>query len=200
MKKIYVFVVVLVVALGGFVFGFKYAEQNIKPMEIVKVHTVFKTIEKEIKIEEEQPEIKIEKSVKNNNQNVTIDNEEIKTEIAPAISDNKSKVIETITKEYPDKEIVFVDFEDNYGENYEELCNRADTNKIYVEIDNGIVLDDEGNGEIYNANPDFNYICYSGLGFDKGTEVTTYCVFNPDNNADDDIIARYDFESEDFKG
>lgn len=90
----------------------------------------------------------------------------------------------------PGKQIVFV----SPDEAFEVIETRANTDTVYIEIDKGVVLDEDGNGELQNApNPEFNYISYAGVNADPGTEITTYCVYNPDNNAEDDIIARYDF-------
>lgn len=60
------------------------------------------------------------------------------------------------------------------------------------EFDIGIVLDVDGCGMVYNNCPVFNYISYSGLGYDVGDIVLTYCLLNPLNTASDDIVIRDD--------
>lgn len=76
---------------------------------------------------------------------------------------------------------------------YDMLVNR--NGATIVEKCIGVVLDEEGNGEVINGVPDYNYICYAGLEEDlqPGTVVLTYCVYNPDTTYEDDIILRYDF-------
>lgn len=59
MKKIINFAILVAVLVFGFVYGYKYAEHNIEPVEVVKVHTVVKTVEVEktveVKTENKQP-------------------------------------------------------------------------------------------------------------------------------------------------
>lgn len=76
---------------------------------------------------------------------------------------------------------------------YDMLVNR--NGATIVEKCIGVVLDEEGNGEVINGIPDYNYICYAGLEEDlqPGTVVLTYCVYNPDTSYEDDIILRYDY-------
>lgn len=75
-----------------------------------------------------------------------------------------------------------------------EILETRAPNTLIVERFEGVVVDAEGNGQhIDNSN---FYISYYRLG-DKlpapGTEVVTYLVYNPMNNAIDDIIYRIDF-------
>lgn len=71
------------------------------------------------------------------------------------------------------------------------LVNRK--NKTFlVEVTKGKVIDNNKNGRILNRDK-YNYITYRGVkGAKKGKLVTTYCVFDPTNNGEDTIIARYD--------
>ena len=62
-------------------------------------------------------------------------------------------------------------------------------NWIVVEISNGTVLDDDGNG----VDDGGFYICYDNTRFAPGERVRTMCIYNPDTNYIDDIIYRADF-------
>lgn len=75
----------------------------------------------------------------------------------------------------------------------EELENRD--GKLIVERIVGEVLDEEGNGRVINA-PDGEefYIYYDVEKFKVGDIVVSYCIYNPDNNAPDDILKRFDYE------
>lgn len=66
--------------------------------------------------------------------------------------------------------------------------------KVIMEIVNGVVLDDEGNGkQIIEDIIEFNsYIKYDQHRFKKGDKVQSVFVYNPNNNATDDIIYRID--------
>lgn len=76
---------------------------------------------------------------------------------------------------------------------YDMLVNR--NGKTIVEKCVGVVLNEDGDGEVTNGIPDYNYISYRGIEEDlqPGTVVLTYCVYNPDTTYEDDIILRYDF-------
>lgn len=63
---------------------------------------------------------------------------------------------------------------------------------LIVEMDVGIVTDEEKHGQILNTASDFDYISYEMLPVNKGDYVTTYCVYNPWNNYEDDILYRID--------
>ena len=60
----------------------------------------------------------------------------------------------------------------------------------HVEICRGVVLDEEGNGKVYNGDPYYNYISYKGLPVNVGDEVITIDILGCDV---DDIIYRADF-------
>lgn len=66
--------------------------------------------------------------------------------------------------------------------------------KYVIESIYGVVLNDNGDGRIVNTDSDYNYIHYDmSLGFKVGDVVQSVCVYNPRNNAEDDIIYRDDF-------
>ena len=70
-----------------------------------------------------------------------------------------------------------------------KLCNRK--NKVLlIEILTGTVIDDKGNGKVDTVDPYYNYIHYNG--FKIGDKVKTFCIFNPYNNGEDDIVERFD--------
>lgn len=77
---------------------------------------------------------------------------------------------------------------------YEELTNR--NGRLYIEVVSGVVLDEEGNGEILNALPDNgDYIAYNEK-YHAGDKVITLFIYNPLSNAEDDIIARLDYNTQ----
>lgn len=73
-------------------------------------------------------------------------------------------------------------------EAFNTLKNR--NGKVVIEIIEGTVLDDEGNGEYSYADYTY-YINYDAETFHKGDKVITVFVYNPDTNYTDDIISRY---------
>ena len=77
---------------------------------------------------------------------------------------------------------------------YEELTNR--NGRIYIEVVDGIVLDEEGNGKQLNASSDNgNYIAYNDK-YKAGDKVASLFIYNPLSNAEDDIIARLDYNAQ----
>lgn len=77
---------------------------------------------------------------------------------------------------------------------YEELTNR--NGRIYIEVVDGIVLDEEGNGKILNALPDNgDYIAYNEK-YHAGDKVISLFIYSPLSNAEDDIIARLDYNAQ----
>lgn len=77
---------------------------------------------------------------------------------------------------------------------YEELTNR--NGRIYIEVVDGVVLDDEGNGEILNALSDNgNYIAYNEK-YHAGDKVISIFIYNPFSNAEDDRILRIDYNTQ----
>ena len=74
---------------------------------------------------------------------------------------------------------------------YDKLVNRKKSNTLYIEVSIGKQINRYGDGKILNAcDPHYNYIRYHG--FHKGDIIRTYCIFNPYNNWEDDIIDRFD--------
>lgn len=77
---------------------------------------------------------------------------------------------------------------------YEELTTR--NGRIYIEVINGVVLDDEGNGKQLNALPENgDYIAYNDK-YKAGDKVISLFIYNPLSNAEDDIIARLDYNTQ----
>ena len=77
---------------------------------------------------------------------------------------------------------------------YEELTNR--NGRIYIEVVSGIVLDKEGNGKQLNVNSNSgDYIAYNEK-YNTGDKVISLFIYNPLSNAEDDIIARLDYNTQ----
>ena len=60
------------------------------------------------------------------------------------------------------------------------------------EFDVGRVLNNTGDGKLYNGEPFYNYIHYDETRFYENDIVFTYDLLNPLNTYCDDIIFRYD--------
>lgn len=60
--------------------------------------------------------------------------------------------------------------------------------KIIIEVIDGTVLDDNGNGTDIIG----KYIKYDSDRFTKGAKVQTVYIYNPDSNAFDDVLYRMD--------
>ena len=60
-----------------------------------------------------------------------------------------------------------------------------------TDIDFGRVLNDQGDGKLYNGESYYNYIAYPEQ-FKQDDIVMTICLLNPLNNECDDIIYRTD--------
>lgn len=73
-----------------------------------------------------------------------------------------------------------------YDDITEILENRK--GKIIIEVVNGTVLDDDGNGTDTLG----NYISYESARFSKGDKVQSVFVYNPESNSIDDILYRTD--------
>ena len=75
----------------------------------------------------------------------------------------------------------------------EDLLSSRTPDTLIVEQIVGIVLNEAGDGVALNAaDPDYNYISYSGLGFKPLDIVMTLVTYNPDTQYIDDIIIRQD--------
>lgn len=60
------------------------------------------------------------------------------------------------------------------------------------ELDFGRVLNEQGDGKLYNGEDFYNYIHYDESRFSKNDIVLTYDLLNPFNTYCDDIVFRYD--------
>lgn len=67
--------------------------------------------------------------------------------------------------------------------------------KLIIEKCIGVVLDNDKNGELVNADPEYNYISYTDVDCKKGDTITSYLFYNPENNYVDDVIFRYDVKA-----
>lgn len=74
------------------------------------------------------------------------------------------------------------------------LESRIDWDWYVVEVSVGTVLDNDGNGRL-DLDPPYNYISYRRLGFEPGTRIVTYCVYDLHSDGVDDVIARYDYRA-----
>lgn len=61
-----------------------------------------------------------------------------------------------------------------------------------TDLDVGRVLNDQGDGKLYNGESFYNYIHYPEE-YAQDDIVVTYCLLNPLNNYCDDVIYRADF-------
>lgn len=92
--------------------------------------------------------------------------------------------------EYADK-LSLLEILDTEEVTCEVVSNRKGS--LLIERVIGVVLDDEGNGEIFVDSP-YNYISYKKVeGASKGDVICTYLVYDPTTNGEDDIIERFDF-------
>lgn len=75
----------------------------------------------------------------------------------------------------------------------DEYWNHKGT--VFVERLIGKVIDDNGNGKVLNTAEitEYDYINYSTCKANKGDIIVTYCLYNPESNGEDDIIARWDY-------
>lgn len=62
-----------------------------------------------------------------------------------------------------------------------------------TEIDFGRVLNNQGDGKLYNGEAFYNYCYYDADRFHENDIVLTVCFLNPFNNYCDDILIRSDF-------
>ena len=69
----------------------------------------------------------------------------------------------------------------------------ARKNKVlYIECFMGQQLNAKGEGKIYTTKSYNYYISYKNLGFKSGDKIRTYCIYNPYNNYEDDVVKRCD--------
>ena len=83
-------------------------------------------------------------------------------------------------------EVFYICSESDHKKLLEALENRD--GKIVVEVSNGTVLDDEGNGQDICG----YYIKYNSSRFSAGDQVQSVFVYNPETNYIDDIVSRTD--------
>lgn len=62
-----------------------------------------------------------------------------------------------------------------------------------TEMDFGRVLNNQGDGKLYNGEAFYNYCYYDADRFHENDIVLTVCLLNPFNTYCDDILLRYDF-------
>lgn len=76
---------------------------------------------------------------------------------------------------------------------YKKLTHRKKT--VIVERCIGKVRNKQKDGKVLNPPKDAAgyYISYKGVKCKKGDIIVTYFLWNPENNIEDDIIARWDF-------
>ena len=82
--------------------------------------------------------------------------------------------------------VYYICSESDHEKLLEALENRD--GKIVVEVSNGTVLDDEGNGQDICG----YYIKYDSSRFSAGDQVQSVFVYNPGTNYIDDIVSRTD--------
>ena len=102
-------------------------------------------------------------------------------------------IVEQFCKDnYSNCEVVyFTDWND------EVMNNRANTNKIYVEIEKSVSSGeiDEANGRYWGYIEGSNYYrTWYNTEVEKNKIVTSYYIYNPYNNYEDDIVAVIDNE------
>ena len=76
----------------------------------------------------------------------------------------------------------------------EILINRT-TQELIIEHNEGIILNDAGDGKVTNPfDPQYDYINYGDIMdyANAGDTVTTYCIYNPYTQYEDDIKFRID--------
>ena len=97
----------------------------------------------------------------------------------------------TQTETNDEHEVEFVMPNSSNKEMMELLKDR--NGKLVIEICEGKVLDDEGNGESYYSDGKY-YIKYDSNEYKKGDEVLSIFMYNPNSNAEDDITHRLDIK------
>lgn len=75
----------------------------------------------------------------------------------------------------------------------ETIWNR--NGKIIIERAIGTCLNENGDGKVLNPyDEEYDYISYRRVkGVKAGDVIVTYMIYNPENNAEDDIIERFDY-------
>ena len=83
-------------------------------------------------------------------------------------------------------EVFYIGSESDHEKLLDALENR--NGKIVIEVSNGTVLDNEGNGQDICG----YYIKYDSSRFSAGDQVQSVFVYNPETNYIDDIVSRTD--------
>lgn len=83
-------------------------------------------------------------------------------------------------------EVFYISSESDHEKLLDALENR--NGKIVIEVSNGTVLDNEGNGQDICG----YYIKYDSSRFSAGDQVQSVFVYNPETNYIDDIVSRAD--------
>lgn len=76
-----------------------------------------------------------------------------------------------------------------------QITHRKGT--VLVERIIGVVKNSRKDGKILNVPKGetyYNYISYRDVSCKKGDVIVTYCLYNPESNGEDDIIARWDYK------
>lgn len=75
---------------------------------------------------------------------------------------------------------------------YNKITHRK--NQVLIERCIGKVKNKKKDGKLLNGNSDYGtYISYKNIKCKKGDIIVSYFLWNPENNAEDDVIARWDF-------
>lgn len=77
----------------------------------------------------------------------------------------------------------------------DEILTNRTVDELIIEHDTGVVLNDLGDGEVTNPfDSNYTYISYCNLMeyANPGDTVTTYCIYNPYTQYEDDIKFRID--------
>lgn len=64
---------------------------------------------------------------------------------------------------------------------------------LNTEIDFGTCLNTDGDGKVYNADAEYNYISYARTDAQAGDKIITVFFLNPTNTEPDDYIYRHDY-------
>ncbi len=73
---------------------------------------------------------------------------------------------------------------------YKMITNRK--NRVILERCIGKVKNKNKDGKVLNTN-EGNYISYKGVKCKKGDIIVSYLLWNPENDRNDDVVARWDF-------
>lgn len=123
----------------------------------------------------------------------TTNDKPIKTETELHVRETELEYYAKMAAEYP------IEIINSSQLSIKKLQNRNGT--IIIEKCIGKVLDSKGNGEVLNCNnPKQNYISYRSVeNAGKSDILLTYFIYNPETNAEDDIIFRFDYIMEEGK-